>query len=166
MSYVIGVDGGTESLRAGVFDLSGKPEPWRSSLGCCCCCCLLHAVDQHWVWGTLPAVCPGYVTCLVDCNCSVVPRLHYQLLVQFEDRTTDTMMICSASDAMFFRSSLPLFKQNPGAYRIICIKLLVAPAIAQANPWLLPAARILQHFPTLRGQSKALRTGGMLWGWQ
>ena len=24
-AYVIGIDGGTESLRAGVFDLSGKP---------------------------------------------------------------------------------------------------------------------------------------------
>lgn len=29
--YVIGVDGGTESLRAGVFDLTGKPVAMASS---------------------------------------------------------------------------------------------------------------------------------------
>lgn len=29
--YVIGVDGGTESLRAGVFDLTGKPVAMASA---------------------------------------------------------------------------------------------------------------------------------------
>ena len=26
--YLIGVDGGTESLRAGIFDLQGRPQAW------------------------------------------------------------------------------------------------------------------------------------------